>query len=107
MARPHSLTYLFFLQLFAPGRFQLNGYAVSHDDAHFSVFQLPQLRDDPLFCLCQPRLVLLLHIAAPFTVQYKTKSRARRIWPHGQKRIKRLCCLAAVMAQAQDSAQRI
>lgn len=69
---------LLFLQLFAPGRFHLNGHAVPHDDTHLPVFQLAQFRDNPLFCLCQPKFILLLHIAAPFTVRYKTKSRAPR-----------------------------
>ena len=69
---------LLFLQLFAPGRFHLNGHAVAHDDTHLPVFQLAQFRDNPLFCLCQPKFILLLYIAAPFTVRYKTKSRAPR-----------------------------
>ena len=94
-------------QLFAGCRFHLNGYAVSHDNAHFPVFQLAQLRDDPLFRPCQAKLILPLHLAAPFTVRSKTKNRAPQIWPHGQRRIERLCCSAAVTAQAQDSTQRI
>ena len=48
-------------------------YAVSHDNAHFPVFQLAQLRDDPLFRPCQAKLILPLHLAAPFTVRSKTK----------------------------------